>query len=544
QGSAILAAFAFAFSPFHLAQAAYHPHIAQTQWLPVYLLALWRCLDDARPASVGVLAVSVTAVVLSNFYGGLIAAVITPVAITAYWYFTSSREPGSSRHLAFTAGSLACLAAAGVIYAWWAAFPVISNSAAFAFPRADIVRYSARWWSYLVPPVASPLFGRSVDRVWQLAGVREGLLEQQVSLGWGIIGLAAVTLAVSRRRASAIGPVRAVPVLACVALFAFLFSLAPNRILGATVSPAAILYGALPMFRSFARFGMVVQLMAALLAGIGAEILWRSGRWRARAACVALVLLSVAEYAVLPEAMWRDVLPTSAHRWVARQGRSLRALDCAVLTSESASIQWLTADRIQLPPSGFDDCTQPNISDKLAASGFTHLIVRPHTDDGRWFGRHGPAEGLERVATFRDGEVFRVTRPSPLVYTARMNGFYPREHDEAWGWRWMGADASWTVVNRAQGLIVASVNLELTAFGRSRRLRLLLDGVLLQTLDVPEQRSTWQLGPLTLLPGEHELVFHPETAPDAAEALIHNGDTRRLSFALGTWQWRLNGNQR
>ncbi|MEO5895770.1 MAG: hypothetical protein ABIS06_08735, partial [Vicinamibacterales bacterium] len=42
QGSAILAAFAFAFSPFHLAQAAYHPHIAQTQWLPVYLLALWR----------------------------------------------------------------------------------------------------------------------------------------------------------------------------------------------------------------------------------------------------------------------------------------------------------------------------------------------------------------------------------------------------------------------------------------------------------------------------------------------------------------------
>src|SRR6185436_5590652 len=32
--AAALAALAFAFSPFHLAHAAYHPHIAQTQWLP------------------------------------------------------------------------------------------------------------------------------------------------------------------------------------------------------------------------------------------------------------------------------------------------------------------------------------------------------------------------------------------------------------------------------------------------------------------------------------------------------------------------------
>src|SRR5512141_1776218 len=37
--SAAIVATAFAFSPFHLAHAAYHPHIAQVQWLPLYLLA-------------------------------------------------------------------------------------------------------------------------------------------------------------------------------------------------------------------------------------------------------------------------------------------------------------------------------------------------------------------------------------------------------------------------------------------------------------------------------------------------------------------------
>ena len=49
---AMVAGLAYAFLPFHVAQAAGHPHVAQTQWLPLYLLALWRCLDrpDLRRA--------------------------------------------------------------------------------------------------------------------------------------------------------------------------------------------------------------------------------------------------------------------------------------------------------------------------------------------------------------------------------------------------------------------------------------------------------------------------------------------------------------
>ena len=79
---------AYAFSPFHLAHAAYHPHVAQIQWMPLYLLALWRCLDRPSPPAVAFLAVATIAVTLSNFYAGLIAAVITPVAVVAYWFVT------------------------------------------------------------------------------------------------------------------------------------------------------------------------------------------------------------------------------------------------------------------------------------------------------------------------------------------------------------------------------------------------------------------------------------------------------------------------
>jgi len=182
---AAISALAFAFSPFHLAHAAYHPQIAQTQWVPIYFLALWRALDEATPATIGLLAAAVVGVTLSNFYGGLIAAVVTPAAILAYWLFTSRHQPRSLRHLALTVGSLIVVAGGGIGYAWYAARAVVVNRAAFSFPREDLFRYSAKWWSYLLPPVAHPLLGGIAGRIWSAAGVHEGLLEQQVSLGWG-----------------------------------------------------------------------------------------------------------------------------------------------------------------------------------------------------------------------------------------------------------------------------------------------------------------------------------------------------------------------
>src|SRR6202521_3274691 len=92
---ATLAALAYAFSPFHVAHAAYHAHIAQTQWVPLYLLALWRCLDDASPVAVALLGAATMAVTLSNFYAGLIMAVITPVAVAAYWLVTCRADTPS-----------------------------------------------------------------------------------------------------------------------------------------------------------------------------------------------------------------------------------------------------------------------------------------------------------------------------------------------------------------------------------------------------------------------------------------------------------------
>ncbi len=541
--AAAVAALAYAFSPFHLAHAAYHPHIAQTQWVPLYFLALWRCLDAATPAAVAFLGLATLAVTLSNFYGGLIAAVITPVALVAYWLVMRPAHKRPTRALTVTAISLVLIAACGLAYMWYAAHVVVAHRDAFAVPRRDLFLYSAKWWSYLVPPAAHPLVGPAVQRMWSAAGVRDGLLEQQVSLGWGIVALCGVAIGSYvrhvRSRQSASG-VR-VPVLVVVAVTALLCSLSPEHVIGSRVvaAPSALLYAVVPMFRSYARFGVIVQLMAALLAGIGIDFLRRAGSTRARYACAALVALVAVEYAVAPQALWRDVLPTTAHRWVVRQDADIRALDCTPLNSKSQSIQWLSGYRVLLSARAPSDCTEPNFSDKLAAGGYTHLVVRRDTAESRWFARH--AAGFRVAADLEDGQVLGVTTSYPPIYTAAMPGFFRREHSANGTWRWMAKDAAWSITNTGLQPIVATLAVELWAFQHARTLELLLDGQHVQTLAVTRARHLYQVGPLVVPPGDHALAFHATEAPTRSDARIRSGNQRAVSFAVGTWRWIVRG---
>jgi hypothetical protein len=534
---ASVAAMAYAFSPYHLAHAAYHPHVAQIQWLPLYLLALWRCLDHASPAAVVWLAAATVAVTFSNFYGGLIAAVITPVAVVSYWFGACRTGTQARRSLLITLGSLVVLAAAGMVYGAYA-FRDVADRAAFAFPRGDLFRYSAKWWSYLVPPVEHPWVGASAARLWNAAGVSDGLLEQQVFLGWSLVALAAVAVLCWLGRDGP-GTARArVPILLVVAFAALLCSLSPERTVGSFtfVRPSALLYDVVPMFRAYARFGVVVQLMVALLAGIGIDYLRRLGTRRAQVACAIAVALVGCEYAVLPSSLWRDVLPTAAHRWIMRAPGHVLAFDCLPLDQESASVPWLTGQRITMG-GATSDCIEPNLADRLAAVGYTHLIVRRNSDDSQPLAPHLAPRGMRLAAMFDDGMVLAITAGTPMIYTAAMTGFFRRERDVDWSWRWMGADAAWTIVNTGAGSIVARLDLELSAFHQPRQLALRVDGRVVQTLAVDPSRRIYQLDPLTVLPGEHELALHAVDPPTVAAEVINNGDRRPLSFAVGAWNW-------
>jgi len=533
--SAVVAMF-YAFSPFHIAHAAYHPHIAQTQWVPLYLLALWRCLNDASTAAVVLLGVAAAGVALSNFYGGLIMAIVSPVAVGAYWLCANARQPRAARHLRITIGTLVLLAFSGIVYALTVAPAVFADRSTFAFPRIDLMHYSARWWSYLTPPVQHPLLGATARRVWSGAGITDGLLEQQITIGWGIITLGVVALYQWRRRIGTRVSMRYAPVLLLVGAAAFVCSLAPDWI--------SALYAIAPMFRAYARFAVVVQLMAVLLAGLAVDYIWRTGGRSSKVACAALLLLAGFEYMVAPTRLWRDVLPTSAHRWLMQQPGRVRALDCIALTRNSQSIEWLTGDRVTLLSRATGGCTEPHFPRKLVVLGYTHLLIRRDTPEADWFANSAARDGLRPAATFEAADVFDVTGAMPDIYTATMTGFFVREHKAKRTWRWMGESAAWTIVNTTSHPIVATLDIELWSFHHARRLDVLLGQQPVRTLLVEPRRRVVRFAQLTVNPGGHELVFRPAEAPTIAADVIKTSDRRALSFAIGAWNWSEEGEGR
>lgn len=533
RAGAAAASLAVAFSPFHLAHAAYHPHIAQLQWLPWYLLALWRCLDRPARAAAALLACAVVGVTLSNFYGGLIAAAITPVTMAAYWHFRMRQEPRATRRLLLTAAALVVMAIAGASYAVSVAGDLFSGAAPPVVASRDLSKYAATWWSYLVPPASHPwMTSWGEGQAWRS---HPALLERQLSLGWGLLALSGVAVAAWLRRRATVAALSIVPVLVAIAVFALLCSLAPA---------ATWLHAALPMFRSYARFGGAVQLMVALLAAIGAERLWQSRqRWQ-RVAAAGLVGLALVEYAVWPTQLSRDVLPTRAHRWVAQHPPSTRALDCFPYTLESQSVQWLTAGRVILRAASFGDCREPGVIAALSALGYTHLLVRRQTPEGQWFAEREPPAGLRLAGEFGDARVFAITARASVIRTVRSEAFYPVEFNDEWAWRWMGPQASWTVVNDSARYLMATVDLEINAFHEARPLSVVLDGEEVQRVVIEPRRAVRRLGPLALRPGPHTVVFRTGSAPTVADERLRNGDRRPLSLAFGDWRWSIDGDPR
>jgi hypothetical protein len=107
----------------------------------------------------------------------------------------------------------------------------------------------------------------------------------------------------------------------------------------------------------------------------------------------------------------------------------------------------------------------------------------------------------------------------------------------------MGREASWNILSRSNRPISASVDLDMMAFHRGRRLQVVLDEREVQTLMIEERRGVTRLGPFILEPGAHRLEFHAAEAPTVAADLVNNNDPRPLSFAFGMWRWVVEGEQ-
>jgi hypothetical protein len=537
---ALVAALAFTFNPWRMAQASYHVHIVQTHWMILYLLALFAAIDRPTAWRGALLIMAVACLTLSNDYGGLIGAVITPVALPAYWL--SHGRDLKWRGLILPVVCLVAAVVGALAVILWSAPALLTAPERFAFSIDDLGRYGAQWWAYLIPPVDHPLFGR-ISRgalgEWRFS---PGILELQLAPGWALTALALFATALAGLGVSA--PDRTARVMLAVAAigaWSFVASLAPPSpgCLPTSLTPSCLVYRVLPMFRGYARIGMVTSLSIALLAGY-AIARFRQERTGWFGAPASRWLVAGALALVVIEA-WpfpgraRDVLPTAAHRWLSERAEPVRALDCTPWTLADASLGWLMGKSITAVTSPFEGCDEPELVHKLAALGFTHVITRT-SEQASWEPELPPA-GLQSAIAFPDSRVYAVVASRPALVVMGIRGFWNWETHDGDRWRWMGQEGAWTVFNTTPGDVAVTLNLDLQSFADTRHLTVELDTRPLRTLEVVVDRREYPLGPLTLPPGQHVVQFRSVEPAACPADLVGTQDRRALTVALHSWRW-------
>ncbi len=525
------AAFLFAFSPLHIAHVAYHPHVAQVQWIPLVILAVIAAVDRWSLLRATMMLAVVALACLSNFYTGLILLVVLPVVV---WVL--KRYPvGSGEGWRKTVWTLWLIALVGSLYVGFFHGTVFRDPAALAFPTADGQKYAAQPWSYLVPPVDHAVLGKIGQTFWQRTTEPEtlddALLEQQVYLGWVALTLAVLGAWIWRKQPGA-SAMRAAPVLIAMGVIAFLFSLAPVWSVWVLQlpGPSWLLRAMAPMFRAYARFGFVVQLAIFLLAGL-TWTRWRlqGGRW-AKVPAIVLVCISVLEYLPLPPLRSHPLRPHAGYRLLAEAEPGWSVLDCILRPQLRSSVAPVVDGTMYVADGDTLDCGEPGLASKLASMGVGYVVenLERRLEDRPEFRLLNEADGVG---------IYGVEAEPVPIHIRRWAGFSWREGAGESSIRWAGGQASWWLSNPRWIPGPVEIEVELVAFPDPRELTVKLNGEVIETFLISNQRS-WFVLRFTPHRARNHLNFIASGDAIVADQILGNSDRRRLAFGVGGVRYR------
>lgn len=314
----IVCGLAYMILPYNVAASHHYLSLARVEVFPLFLLSLVWFLRRPRWFSVA-------AVLLVQFFSfsvdahyGLFTFLILLVFLSVYLFYQGERG-WSSPSLSRVAGALAlAVSAAGT--GVWRFLRAAEGKGEFALgkPFEQLYAYSARVWDYFVPPAHHPLLGRFTSGFIE-ANIHESFVHvQTLYLGLTLVALAGLGAWWLWR--SRVPEHRFLGVfLPVVAVGAFLFSMPPTvDLFGVQLPmPGLLLYRVLPMFRVYARFGVVLATATIVLAGFG--MAWLLERVTAKKTVAVLLgglvlfeFLAVPEYVDLSQ-------PPAVYQWLAEQ---------------------------------------------------------------------------------------------------------------------------------------------------------------------------------------------------------------------------------
>jgi hypothetical protein len=495
--------------PYHLAHAAYHPHVAQIGWQALAFAAAVAFVHRPSMPRGAAAGASMLWLGAADFYGGFIGLVLAPVVAIAR-ALTVRREARRRSAIAAALIALCCVASLAIL-SWW----LRGNSGTPAFNDAQAVMFRARWWAYLLPAVDQPLWGAQSLKTIGDAGALPAIVELQLTAGITAMALAGCGLlaAVSgeseRRRQAAL----------------VAFALVVSAVIASLAPVAYWLHRALPVFRSMARFGGAAGIGVSVLAGLG--LAWICERFPARRTLiiVAAAAAVMVEYAPLPW-RWRDVLPTAAHRWLVTFPPSTTVLDCSVPPGGDEAVRMAFGDRVrEAGGAAFPECGDSDMIARAAADGLGFVIVPTGSELALSWTNRLP-EGVRVMKRFPGASVYAITAAPPPLFVDRLAGCDARQWRNHESFCRVRQHLDLLVRNNGPRTAVVSVALSLQTESGDGAVVVSARGLPPQRLAIRGPFKPYLVGPITLPPGLMTV---------SVDAVNHE------AFALGSWQWRPGG---
>ena len=543
---ALAAGFVFAFSAYHMQLVLGGPmEVIAIQWIPLYITLLMGALRQPSVKTVLLAALALTITTLASQYYGLYSAVYTVAHVGLVLVLSDSWA--RRRKLLLSAAAIAGLWIVALLPLVW---PLSTIGAA---PPEDWydrqVFHSAQLIDFLFPNTLHPWWGAWSQRT--LGAIHPYGTEIGASFGIAIYGLLIYGVIRQWRRAW--------PWLV-LALVALIFALGPELQFGTQSTGIPLLFRALDLagpFRNSSRpsyFIAILMLPIGVLVGFGFTAL-RSLSQRSRyllSGGLALVLVLetwVARWPILPirshaayASLNADPSPGAVlelppqndkSQYMLNQichGRPLmggyvaRTPDYPLITSASALRPLWHA----LPPE--PDIVEHNPAHELATLGTRFVVL--NTEDlsfARLEQLHQQLAipGISRYAVDEQVEIYGIDPEAAQPVLVLDKGWNDVERDGQRVWRWIGDQATITVLARSRA--VMSLSFPATGFETERKLRILLDDQPLGEYQIPAAPFDRLVNLALLVPaGEHTLSFE--------SAASQTSDGRRFSVSIERMQ--------
>ncbi len=572
----------FSFCPNHLMQGAIHLSLAYTMWIPLYTLFLFALVKNRTYKNAISCGLLFSLIIFSDFYLAYFMFIFTAMFICFRIIHSCFVKGRVKFNLKMTKmAGIAILVCLVIILPFF--YPILRNvvgGLVFKTPisepgdyvRAykDLFKYAARWQDYFLPSEFHPLFGKlSADYVKSNWGARH-YFERTLYLGFVPILLS--VFAIGKRVVGKVENLRLkvknkifeknegyiISFFLFSAIAGFLFSLSPEITIGKfkIPMPSFFMYKIAPMFRVYARFGVIVMLSVSVLAGIGLSYLLKNIKKQATKVIVATSVgcLVLFEFINIPPFHNIDLSETPAvYEWLTSEPSDVVIAEYPWLRSidekhyeylfyqrvhrkgmVNGAPDWALGDAIRKEARKIENPQTPSM---LSYLGAKYVIVHKDAYDPEDIERISSNPGLAFVKDFPSAVVYQVVAEKPDLVKVFWKSFAMWER---WGdgsvWRWAGNNATVWLSNATEENVQIDFDFNVLPFHRERTLEIFLNDELIKSMNVaivPEP-SLSQRVPLKmeLMPGENIVRFFCPEGETKIDDILHNGDQRRVSFAF------------